>query len=56
MSDSTRGGYLSVCPIHGKLLERAFDLCEGIQEWETPTGFENLLDHLRKYFEPIDVS
>ena len=44
----------------GKLLERleghAFDLCEGIQDWETPQGVENLLDHLRRYFEPIDVS
>ena len=44
----------------GKLLERlegrAFDLCEGIQDLETPEGVENLLDHLRTHFEPIEVS
>ena len=44
----------------GKLLERleghAFDLCEGIQDLETPNGVENSLDHLRMYSEPIDVS
>ena len=44
----------------GKLLERleghAVDLREGILDWETPKGVENLLDHLRRYFEPIDVS
>ena len=44
----------------GELLERleghASDLCEGIQDWETPNGVENLLDHLRRYFEPIDLS
>ena len=43
----------------GKLLERlqghAFDLCQGIHDRETPKGVENLLDHLRMYFEPIDV-
>ena len=55
-----------MCPIHewlqreaGKLLERlegrAFDSCEGIQDLETPTGVENLLDHLRTHFEPIEV-
>ena len=44
----------------GKLLERveghAFDLSEGIQDWQTPKGVDILLDHLRRYFEPIDVS
>ena len=44
----------------GKLLERleghASDLCQGIQDWETPKGVQNLLDHLRMYCEPIDVS
>ena len=44
----------------GKLLERleghAFDECEGIQDWETPKSVENVLDHLRRYLEPIDVS
>ena len=43
----------------GKLLERlegrAFDSCEGIQDLETPNGVENLLDHLRMYFKPIEV-
>ena len=43
----------------GKLFERleehAFDLREGIQDWETPNGVENLLDHLRIHFEPTDV-
>ena len=43
----------------GKLLERlegrAFDLCEEIQDLETPKGVENLLDHLRMHFESIDV-
>ena len=43
----------------GKLLERlearAFDSCEGIQDLETPNGVENLLDHLRTHFEPIEV-
>ena len=43
----------------GELLERleghAFDLPEGIQDWETPQGVENSLDHLRMCFEPIDV-
>ena len=34
---------------------RAFDPCEGIQDLETPTGVENLLDHLRTHFEPIEV-
>ena len=43
----------------GKLLERlegrAFDSSEGIQDLETPNGVENLLDHMRMHFEPIDV-
>ena len=43
----------------GKLLERlegrALDSCEGIQDMETPNGVENLLDHLRRNFEPIEV-
>ena len=34
---------------------RAFDSCEGIQDFETPNGVENLLDHLRTHFEPIEV-
>ena len=29
--------------------------CEGIQDLETPDGVENLLDHLRTHFEPIEV-
>ena len=40
-----------------KLLERlearAFDSFEGTQDLETPNGVENLLDHLRTHFEPI---
>ena len=43
----------------GKLVERldgrAFDLCEGVQDLETPNCVENLLDHLRMHYEPIDV-
>ena len=43
----------------GKLLEslegRAFDLREGTQNLETPSGVEDLLDHLRTHFEPIEV-
>ena len=43
----------------GKLLERpegrALDCCEGIQNMETPNSVENLLDHLRRYFDPIEV-
>ena len=43
----------------GKLLERleggAFDLCVEIQDLRTPKGVENVLDHLRRHFEPIDV-
>ena len=43
----------------GKLLERleerAFESCEGIQDLETPNGVEKLLDHLRIWFEPIEV-
>ena len=43
----------------GKLLERlegrAFELCEVIQDLETPNGVEDLLCHLRRHFEPIDV-
>ena len=43
----------------GKLFERlegrAFDSCEGIRVLETPNGVENLLDHLRIHFEPIEV-
>ena len=35
---------------------RAFDLCEEIQDLETPKGVQNLLDYLRVHFEPIDVS
>ena len=45
--------------IAGKLLERlegrAFEPCEGRQDLETPNGVENLLDHLRICFEPIEV-
>ena len=49
-----------MCPIHewhqseaGKLLE----WLEGraLKDLETPTGVENLLDHLRTHFEPIEV-
>ena len=40
----------------GKLVERlegrAFDSCVGIQDLETLNGIENLLDHLRRHFEP----
>ena len=43
----------------GQLLERlggrASDLCEGIQDLETPNGVENVLDHLRMHFQLIDV-
>ena len=43
----------------GKLLERlegrAFDLCQEIQDLGTWSGVENLLDHLRRHLEPIDV-
>ena len=43
----------------GKLLERlegrAFDSTEGIQDLETPCVVENLIDHLRIHFEPIEV-
>ena len=39
-----------------RLEGHAFDLCEGIRDWQTPKGVEILLDHLRRYFEPIDVS
>ena len=40
----------------GKFVEgRAFDSCEGIHDLETPNGVENLLDHLRTHFEPIEV-
>ena len=43
----------------GKLLERlegcAFDSSGGIQDLETPNGVENLLDHSRTHFEPIEV-
>ena len=42
-----------------KLLERregrAFDACEGIQDLETPDGVEDLLDHLRVHFKPVEV-
>ena len=38
-----------------RLEARAFDSCEGIQDLETPNGVENLLDHLRMHFEPIEV-
>ena len=34
---------------------RACDSCEGIQDWDTPNGVENLLDHLRIHFEPIEA-
>ena len=62
-----RGGFVSsvsntrVAPERraGKLLERpegrAFDSCEGIQNMETPNCVGNLLDHLRTYFEPMEV-
>ena len=51
-----RGGFVSLCPIHEWFLEgRAFDPCEGIQNLETPDGVENLLDHLRTHFEPVEV-
>ena len=33
----------------------AFDSSGGTQDWETPKDVEILLDHLRRYFEPIDV-
>ena len=43
----------------GKLLERlegrAFDTCEGVQNLETPDDVENLFEHLRTHFEPIEV-
>ena len=38
-----------------RLEGRAFDSCEGIQDLETPDGVENLLDHLRTHFKPIEV-
>ena len=42
-----------------KLLERregrAFDACEGIQDLETPDGVEDLLDHLRVHFKPVEM-
>ena len=38
-----------------RLEGRAFDSCEGTQDLETPDGVENLLDHLRTHFEPIEV-
>ena len=42
----------------GQLLERlegrAFDSCRGMQDLETPNGVEDLLDHLRVHFKPID--
>ena len=38
-----------------RLVRRAFDSCEGIQDLESPDGVENLLDHLRTHFEPIEV-
>ena len=34
-----------------RLEGRAFDSCAGIQDWETPNGVENLLDHLRMLIE-----
>ena len=41
----------------GKLSERlegrAFDSCEGLQDLETPTGAENLLDHLRTHLRRL---
>ena len=40
----------------GKLVEgRAFDSCEGTHDLEKPNGVENLLDHLRTRFKPIEV-
>ena len=51
-----RGGFVSLCPTHEWFLEgRPFDSCEGIQNLERPDGVENLLDHLRTHFEPIEV-
>ena len=42
-----------------KLLERlegrAFDSYEGMQDLDTPKGVEDVLDHLRTHFEPIEV-
>ena len=70
ISDSPRGAFVSLCPVHewgppprekgpvnfwSDLEGHAFDLCEEIQDWETPKGVENVLDHLRKHFEPIEV-
>ena len=67
ISDSTRGGFVFFvsntreAPERraGKLVERlevrAIDSCEGIQDLRTPNGVENLLDHLRTHFEPIEV-
>ena len=66
--DSTRGRFVSLCPTREwpqreGLVNfwsdwkdvRAVDSCEGIQDLETPNGVENLLDHLRTHFEPIEV-
>ena len=43
----------------GKLVQRlearAFESCEGMQDLETPSGVENLLDYSRTRFEPIEV-
>ena len=43
----------------GKLVDRlegrAFDPCEGIQDLEIWNGVENLLDHMRTHFEPLEV-
>ena len=66
ISDSTRRVRLFVSNTRvvperraGKLLERleerAFGSCEEIQDLEAPHGVENLLDHLRIHFEPIEV-
>ena len=38
----------------GKLEGRAIDSCEGIQDLESPDGVENLFDHLKTHFGPIE--
>ena len=38
-----------------RLEARAFDSCEGILDLDIPSGVENLPDHLRTHFEPIEI-
>ena len=38
-----------------RLEGRALDSCDGTQNLEILSGVENLLDHLRTHFEPIEV-